>query len=374
MRLAGLRHLYDHPGPWASVYLDASRALPNAAPTIELRWQGLRDRLADHGAEPTTLAALDRALAAAPAVVGRGGLALFAAGDEAAPAEELPEPPVADRVELSPLPRVRELVAARDPVVRWVRAAVDRTGADVSTVDSGWAGVTGSATYPMTKNAPGGWSQARYQRSAQNSWDRNAIEIAQAVAEAADRVSADVIVLAGDVRARQLIIERLPGHLADLVVHTNGGGRAGGTDPATLDEETAEAVRDTAGRRRTEMVDRFLVDLAHGNAVAGLDRVLDAARQRRIAVLLLTGDGGVGDGTLWLDPRHPELLGTTRGAARDLGAAEPVEEDRDTALLAAVALADGEAVTLPGDVTVPSADGRNRGGASIPDGVGAILR
>lgn len=405
MRLAGLHRLYTRPGPWASAYLDVSRDAEDAAVAIELRWRGLREQLSGQGATVDTLTAMDRALDEAPPVVGRGGLAMFAAGGQAVPAQELPDPPAADNAEVAPLPRVRDLVAARDPVVRWVRAVVDRTGADVSTVDSGWVGAEGSTDYPIRKTAPGGWSQPRYQRAAETSWDRNAMEMAEAVAQAADQVGADVVVLAGDVRARQLVVSRLPRHLVDRVVQTDAGGRAGGraggSEPETLDELTAQVVRDEAGRRRSAMLDRFRTDLANGTAVAGLPAVLDAARQRRIGVLLLSQSDR--DGTLWIDPDRPDLLATSPVTLRELGARQAVAEDRDAALLAAVAFADGEA-TIADDLWVPAGapgipDGGPDGGldggpvrpgrrahppkglarpphrdVGVPDGVGAILR
>src|SRR6266536_2114942 len=58
--------LYEHAGPFATAYLDASRAKERGAEEVRLRWQALRGELAAAGADDATLAALDSA-------VSRGG-------------------------------------------------------------------------------------------------------------------------------------------------------------------------------------------------------------------------------------------------------------------------------------------------------------
>ena len=50
MDMSKLRDVATAPGPFASVYLDASHDTEDAAKIAELRWRGLRDQLADPGA------------------------------------------------------------------------------------------------------------------------------------------------------------------------------------------------------------------------------------------------------------------------------------------------------------------------------------
>lgn len=59
MRLDFLRPLYEGPGDYASLYLDASRTTEDAAELVALRWRAARERLADGGADPATLDALE---------------------------------------------------------------------------------------------------------------------------------------------------------------------------------------------------------------------------------------------------------------------------------------------------------------------------
>src|SRR5215207_10809553 len=62
-----LSELTATPGPYASVYLDASHTTEDAAHTLPLRWAAARDELAGQGADDATLAALDDAFLGRPA-------------------------------------------------------------------------------------------------------------------------------------------------------------------------------------------------------------------------------------------------------------------------------------------------------------------
>ena len=60
MNLDFIRPLYEHTGPWASVYLDASRDTEDGARVVELRWRAAREQLAKAGADEATLALFHR--------------------------------------------------------------------------------------------------------------------------------------------------------------------------------------------------------------------------------------------------------------------------------------------------------------------------
>jgi hypothetical protein len=82
MRLDFLRPLYEGPGDYASLYLDASRTTEDAAELVALRWRAARERLADAGADPATLDALEGLVTGQAHSV--PGLAAFARGGEVA--------------------------------------------------------------------------------------------------------------------------------------------------------------------------------------------------------------------------------------------------------------------------------------------------
>ncbi len=229
LNLGFLRPLYQQPGPFASVYLDATQDTEDGARLRELRWRAVDEELTSAGADQATRDALGAAVAGHTGT-GRHGLALFAAGGRVLVEAPLPEPPPLPVAQWAARPVVAPLVAGLGEQVRWLRVLVDRTGADLTMSSGAAARQVDGGGYPVHKAKPGGWSQPRYQRAAETNWDRTAKDVVEAVAEAAAGSAADVIVLAGDVRGRQLVRERLPEALAERVVDVDAGSRAAGAD------------------------------------------------------------------------------------------------------------------------------------------------
>lgn len=363
MDLSFLRPLYAHPGPWASAYLDATPDTEDAARAVALRWRGLRQSLAEQGASAGLLAAMDAALDGVPAEPDRRGVALFAA--EAAPddvtVERLPAPPRADLARYGPLPHTMPLVAQRGEEVTWLRVVVDRTGGDLSGYDAGGLRrqetVQGDETYPIRKVKPGGWSQARYQREAETTWQRNTGDVAAAAAELAEAFRPDVLVVAGDVRARQLLFDQLPKRWRERTVLTDAGSRAAGADLEGLDEAAAVAVAEVAQRRTREAVDRFGAQEGLGN---GLAAVVTALQREQAEAVLIVDDPSSTD-ELWVGP-EPAQLALDPAQLREMGVEEPVRVRADAALVRAAAGTGADLVLVgPGEI-------------DLRHGIGAVLR
>src|SRR5205807_6625250 len=139
----------------------------------------------------------------------------------------------------------------------------DRRGADIVAVDrhrEQHEDVATDARAPMRRSAPGGWSQRRNQQRAENTWDHNAGDVAVKVVEAVRRIGANVVVLAGDVRAVQLLRDGLPREVASLVRLVDGTRHAGGS-PERLEEEVAHLVATVAASETTEALRLFRQEL-----------------------------------------------------------------------------------------------------------------
>ena len=381
MNLSFLRELYQRPGPWASVYLDATHNTADGDQAVGLRWRGLREQLAAQGADEQTLVAMDLAVNSGqaidtvpsvgpPAGSGRVGLAVFATHGRVALAQPLPRPPVRESATWSRRPQTGPLVAGAAEQVRWVRAVVDRTGGTLTAADAGHLridrDVPTAEEYPKHKSGQGGWSQLNFERSTVTVWDRNVHNVVDAVTEAADRMGADVVIVAGDVRARQMLIDRLPKRMAGRVVESDVGNRAPGGDPSTLDNVTAEAVARVARDRRMELLDRYRMDLSRGRAREGVAPVSEAAWHASMDVLLLSDDsqfaGSEPPLQVWIDPDDPRAIAPDAGVLRDVGVSGPERENAIAALIAAAAAEDAEVVTVD-----PSEQ-------RLTDGIGAITR
>jgi hypothetical protein len=288
VNLTYLRPLYRQDGPWASAYLDASGDRADAPKRIDISARDIADELAAAGADRATREAVEAAVRD-HAGTGRHGLAVFARDGAVALTQPMAEPPATPIVWWGGWPSVLPLLHGSREGVRWLRVLVDRTGGDL-VLDSGQAlrTVRGRDRYPITKAQPGGWSQPRYQRAAEENWERNAKAVAGAIAHAVDEVGAEVVIIAGDVRARQLLAEHLPPAVAGRVTWTGAGSRAPGADPEPLDEATEEAVRAVVARRHEEVLDAYRAGRAHGLAVAGAAEVRNALEWGRVETLLIS--------------------------------------------------------------------------------------
>jgi hypothetical protein len=294
LNLTFLRPLYTQPGMVASVYLDATHHTADAARRRRLRWRAADEQLAEAGVDQATRDALGTAVSE-HAGTGRHGLAIFASGGRVLAQVSMPDPPGSPVTAWADLPIVAPLLADLCERVHWLRVLADRTGGNMvmSTGEVGVQGtrppveVKGVEEYPIGKNKPGGWSSARYQRGAETTWDRNAKQVADAVADAATASGVDVIVLGGDVRGRELVLEHLPVAVAERVVVTDAGSRAPGAETEAMDEVTAEAVRQQAEQLRQQVLDRYRTGRSHGLAATGHGDVRRALDRGRVDTLLI---------------------------------------------------------------------------------------
>lgn len=360
MELSFLRPLYAQPGPWASVYLDASRDTEDAAAAVELRWRALRESLTEQGADRDTVAAVDLAVRRHEPWPGDYGVAAFASRGSLVHLEYLSAPPRRDLADYGPVPHTMPLVAQRGEQIAWVRVLADRAGADVDAVSAGGiprqARIRGRDSFPLRKVQPGGWAQSRFQREAEMAWHRNAGDSALATADLADAVGAEVVVVAGDQRARAALAAQLPHRWQDRMVLTDAGSRATGADPDRLDEVTVEAIAEVAADHTQAVLDRYGGQEEVGG---GLGATVEALRRRQADTMLIADDPSSTD-QLWVGPA-PTDLATDPDSLAALAVPEPVPVRADAALLRALVGSDAGLV-LVGPDEAPE------------DGVGVVLR
>ncbi|AXO38233.1 Vms1/Ankzf1 family peptidyl-tRNA hydrolase [Micromonospora chalcea] len=362
MQLSFLRPLYNRPGPWCSVYMDASRDTQDARAQVDLRWRALKGDLLSQGADPVTVEAVEEVVRRHQPMPGDYGIAVFATRGRVVLTEYLSAPPLRDLASWSALPHTMPLVAQRGEQVAWVRVLADRTGADAMAVSAGGvprrAHVTGAQSRQLRRVQPGGWSQSRYQRAAMEAWHQNAGDAAAATADLAERVGADVVVVAGDIRATGMIAAQLPERWQDVLVRTDAGSRDVGADDTLMDDITAQTVAEVADQRVTAALDRFGVQEDVG---AGLDAVVSALQRNQVDTMLIVDDPSA-DGELWVGP-EPTEIATDPGQLADMSVADPQRVRADAALLRALIGTDADLTVLAPEEA-----------PELTDGVGAVLR
>ncbi|GAA2244002.1 MULTISPECIES: baeRF2 domain-containing protein [Kitasatospora] len=354
-RTEALRGLFAAPGPFLSVYFDLE-ARPELGLDTEERWQARLRELAAQGAEVDDLDALTRVfLSARP---GSGVLAAFAAGGEVLHSAVLPGCEQADLALHGPLPHLLPLLAWRQDHPAHVVAVVDRTGADLQLYPTGATEATcRTVTGPddeIERNQPGGMSQMRYQRRAEDSWEHNAVKVAQALGTALAEVDAHVLMLAGDVRARQYLAKHLPTRIQQEVsIHPVSGSRSpDGAAPermAQVDAETHRAGHD----QTTALVSRYAEELSpRGHAVEGIYATVRALADGQLRTLLITDDPAARR-TAWFGPGPTDIAELSTAFAPETG---PLVEASlaDVAIRTALLTGAGVRVLEPGIPGTPA--------------------
>src|SRR4051794_9983215 len=170
-------------GPFLTVYLTTEAEIENAQQRSQQRWKTLRADLADQGAPEELMASIDPLVD--DAHLAGQCLSVVAAADGTRVVEHQPDPPANDFGRWGPLPALGPLLEWHQQAVPHVLVVTDRRGADVFVFDSRRGDSVhevGDNDDPLSKSAPGGWSQRRYQQRAENTWDENAKEVASTVA------------------------------------------------------------------------------------------------------------------------------------------------------------------------------------------------
>jgi hypothetical protein len=360
---AWLRDVVAPFDPVASIYADLSLEGEDARST---QWHVLSAALAEQGASRRAIAALEDRFAAAklaPEV-----LALFAAEDGAVLHEQrIAGPPPAEPALFAAPASVLPLLRAEQQRPPHVIVVIDRAGADLVAApgaSSGKAARRWSVTGPddeIEHNAPGGWaslSQSRYRNRAADSWRHNARRVAAEVGPALDEVNAQVLVVSGDGRAVQLLLDQLP-HRDGLLVRRIHGSRAFDGSQRSRSQIVERELRAAADERAAELFHEFREELRpHGRAVAGARDTIAALVAGRVDTLLL-GETQSGS-RICFGERGTDLFADRESA---VDAAAPLRCGRlaDVAIRAALLSGAGVRV-LPAEF------------APDPDGIGALCR
>lgn len=366
MDVSFLSPVMDATGPFATVCADVTHTTESADAEVELRVRAATGRLAEQGAQDVVVEAVRSRLLEANAGGRAGtlkGRALVVAADGTVVLDQaLVAAPVREFAEWSPQPDLLPILRQLPGRVPHIVVVADRVGADITFM--GGPGqeheeeIVEGETFRIHKFPGGGWSQHRYEHHVENTWMQNADDVAARIASMARRLGPRFVLVAGDVRARQILTDRASGEWADLIVSMDEGGRAAGADREPVDRRMQELIAEHEARECAEVVEQVQAAGAHGLAATGVRAVVEALRKGQVETLVLADEQDP-DATLLVGNSALEL-GVDQHDMDALGAHGTVVP-ADRALLAA-AVASGAAV-----VVVPTA-------AMTGEPVAAVLR
>ena len=278
-------------GPFLTVYLTTEAAIENAAQRSELRWKDLRRELSSQGVDDGILDAVEPLVPDAH-LEGECLVVIANAGGLLHVSHE-PDPPTRDVGRWGDLPMIGPLLEWRQSQVPHVVALVDRKGGDLFVFhpDGGDAHMeAGGGGDPIHKAKPGGWSQSRYQRRAENVWEANASDVADALVELVDKEQPRLIALGGDVRAVELVKHALPARVLDLIGDISATRTADGSVDAVA-EEVTRLVATAVAVDTKDLLAKFREERGQADrAVDGPADTLAALTRAQVEVLLVHAD------------------------------------------------------------------------------------
>jgi hypothetical protein len=362
MDVSFLEPVFTASGPYATVCADVTHTTENADTEVELRVRALAQQLTDQGAPEAVVEAVRSRLLEANEggdVATLRGRALVVAADGSVVLDQpLVDAPRREVAEYSPAPDLMPILRQLPGRVPHIVVIADRVGADISV-----ASLVGRPeiedevegdSFQIRKFQGGGWAHHRYQHNSENKWIHNADNVAERIASLVRRLHPRFVLLAGDVRARQILSDRASDLWSELVVSMDEGGRAAGADREPVDQRAAELVAEHEAREEADAVEKIESAAAHGLAVTGTASVVEALRKGQVETLVLADQP---DDEKLLVGSSPLLLGTEQGDMDALGVQEVHSVPADRALLAAaVASSAGVVVVpraaMPGDIPV----------------------
>lgn len=340
MKAERIAHLYQDPGPFASVFVDVSRGTESGDHEVELKVREVTERLEAAGAPEKVALAISERLGGSEGVPAPASQVVVAT-ERGILLDDLVHTSIErSTATWSALPDIGDWIGCEDGTVAFVLALVDHEGGEVLTygVDNGGTDETvGEPDEHEQKTRGGGLAHSRYQRAAENVWAQNA----EAVADVLESRIADglrLVLIAGDPTSRTKVREALDPQPSVEVVELENGGRPrdGG------DEALHEAIGDVLTEHSTSTRLRLVHDLkdrlgAGTGALTGVRDVADAFVRGQVATLLIDPPAAA---ALQLDPRdHPGL------ALSGMPTNEPVRAD--LGLVAAAARTGADVVVSP---------------------------
>jgi hypothetical protein len=141
-------------------------------------------------------------------------------------------------------------------------------------------------TENLKKVPGGGLSQGRYQYRTQEIWRRNASGIAAEVDAAVAQHGVGLVIVSGDVRARQLLLDELGAAAASLARVIDINSHPAGADRGKFDLEVAKLVAETVALRQQALLERLAgADVKY--RASGWGETVQALQVAQVEVLLL---------------------------------------------------------------------------------------
>ncbi|MHA7264291.1 baeRF2 domain-containing protein [Arthrobacter sp. TMN-37] len=350
--------LYKVSGPWTTIYVDGSAGTDDSFASDDILPRTVADAMQREGAPKedvkAAMTALSKTARGLPDPVSRF---VLVCGGEAAVDDFLPGGLVtgAPVIAVGPVPDLSPLARHCPGGFAYVVAEVGRDGGEVylRRADREWgapdrgepvAAVEGDTEH-MRKVHGGGWAHGRYQHHAEKVWKSNAAEVAAEIDRTVSATRAKLVVLSGDIRARQLVADQVSEETRALLGVVDSHTRTGGSDAETFTLQVDQLVTKVMADEQHHLLERLAEHegQASGSSAAGIEAVVAALQQAQVDTLLLESTAW-DDRTLLALDAPPWIATAEEGTS---GAEVLGKVPALAAILRAAALTDADTVMYP---------------------------
>ncbi|WP_026532221.1 baeRF2 domain-containing protein [Arthrobacter sp. H41] len=309
------KHLYSLQGPWTTIYVDGSTGTVDSLRSDDVLPRNVADSMEAAGAPKNDIAAAAATLSStAKGMPDPLARFLLIHGGEAVVDEFLPGGMVMMPVTaVASVPDLSPLVRHCPEDFAYVIAEVGHGGGEVYLryADGDSSRPTGGTPEShidgdmehSRKVQGGGWSHRRYQQHAEKVWKMNAGDVAAEIDRVARDHRAQLVVVAGDIRARQLVADQVSEETRRKLSIIESNTRAAGADEKTFALQVQELVARVMANRQRMLLETLAEHegQATRTTAVGTGPVVTALQQGQVDTLLLETPSLDGQTVLALD-------------------------------------------------------------------------
>ncbi|MFU8947805.1 Vms1/Ankzf1 family peptidyl-tRNA hydrolase [Mycetocola zhadangensis] len=322
-----LAELWRREGKFSSVFIDANGLSDGPGQDAESRRRQVRDTLERAGAPEADLATVESILSEPTGVGGTVSRFLLVHNGEAVLDEVLAGPRVWPEITayLS-VPDLLPLVRYRQNDVVYLVVEASRGTADIHAYRASHNAALHSAnvegrTDSLNKVQAGGWAHSRYQHHSEEIWKQNQSQLAAAIDDFVRQLRPRFVLLAGDVRAVQLLTEELAPASREISHPVPAHVLAPGSSRAALEQRVSEKLEEIRKKDQSAALDKLAAgDFEYGSL--GIGAVAHALQQSQADTVLI--DETPGDGRVLLALASEPWVATAPEEAMGAQVLEPV--------------------------------------------------
>ena len=290
--------LLRRPGPWIQVHVDDSVDTADPPQVLETRRTSVLDRLARGGASDDDLALVSSALAHEPAPGGPRTRIVLVEGGELVLDESIPGIPTEpESVGVVPVPDLVPLLEREPERIVYVVVETSRDGGEVRVLRAGADELVDERavegrTDTLHAVQTGGWRQDRLQHHAEEIWRQTQGELAERVDDVVRRHRPRLLVVAGDIRARQLLEGELGAEARAILSVEPTNTRADGADGRALEDRVRTELQRILAAGERDVLDRVAQHDGRGDgwAETRVGAVVRALASAQVDTLVLDAD------------------------------------------------------------------------------------